>query len=57
MTLRKVINGLANNPHQNNFDVDPVAATSHIPFRECKLTSILKQSLIGRSYCLMVACI
>lgn len=28
-----------------------------IPYRECKLTSILKESLGGNSYCLMIACI
>lgn len=29
----------------------------HVPYRECKLTSILKQSLGGNSYCLMIACV
>ena len=28
-----------------------------MPFRESKLTSILKHSLSGNAYCLMVACI
>lgn len=29
----------------------------HIPYRESKLTSILKQSIGGNSYCVMIACI
>lgn len=30
---------------------------SYVPYRDSKLTSILKQSIGGNSYCLMVACI
>jgi len=29
----------------------------HVPYRDSKLTSILKQSIGGNSYCLMIACI
>ena len=46
MTLRKVITSLA----------DKKAKKGHIPYRESKLTSLLKQSLGGNSYCLMIAC-
>jgi len=28
-----------------------------VPYRDSKLTSILKQSIGGNSYCLMIACI
>ena len=30
---------------------------AYVPYRDSKLTSILKQSIGGNSYCLMVACI
>lgn len=29
----------------------------YVPYRDSKLTSILKQSIGGNSYCLMIACI
>jgi hypothetical protein len=48
MILRKVIGALARN------DRDEL---KHIPYRESKLTSILKQSLGGNAYCLMIACL
>lgn len=48
MVLRKCIAALAS---------DQTSIQKHIPYRECKLTSILKQSLGGNSYCLMIACI
>lgn len=49
MILRKVIGALAKN--------DNGESMKHIPYRESKLTSVLKQSLGGNSYCLMIACI
>ena len=48
MVLRKCIGALANDSSSKN---------THVPYRECKLTSILKQSLGGNSYCLMIACV
>ena len=48
MTLRKVISGLADKKSKNK---------AHIPYRESKLTCLLKQSLGGNSYCLMIACL
>jgi kinesin family protein 4/21/27 len=44
-TLRQVITQLA------------AGDQSHIPYRESKLTSLLKQSIGGNSYCLMMACL
>lgn len=49
MTLRKCIGALSSQSNSDN--------EKHIPYRECKLTSILKQSLGGNCYCLMIACI
>lgn len=44
-TLRQVITTLSEDP------------LGHIPYRESKLTSLLKHSIGGNCYCLMVACI
>lgn len=49
LCLRKVIQGLA--------DQSKTKKHIHIPYRESKLTSLLKQSLGGNSYTLMIACL
>jgi hypothetical protein len=49
LTLRKVINGLSENKSSSK--------RAHIPYRESKLTCLLKQSLGGNSFCLMIACL
>lgn len=43
-TLRQVITSLSQ-------------GDNHVPYRDSKLTSLLKQSIGGNSYCLMIACI
>lgn len=52
-TLRKVITGLA----EASKSKKSAAALAHIPYRDSKLTSLLKQSIGGSSYCLMIACL
>ena len=47
-TLRQVITTLS-----INREGDP----AHVPYRDSKLTSLLKQSIGGNSYCLMIACL
>jgi hypothetical protein len=47
--LRQVITALT--------DKKAVSANSYIPYRESKLTSLLRHSLGGNSYCLMIACL
>lgn len=46
MTLRQVIAALTENEEQN-----------YIPYRDSKLTCLLRQSLGGNSFCLMLACL
>jgi kinesin family protein 4/21/27 len=52
-TLRQVINILSENANPKLKREDKV----YVPYRDSKLTSILKQSIGGNSYCLMIACI
>lgn len=48
MTLRHVITALTEQKDQSN---------SYVPYRDSKLTCLLRQSLGGNSYTLMIACI
>jgi hypothetical protein len=48
MTLRQVITALTeNNDNQTNY----------VPYRDSKLTCLLRQSLGGNSFCMMIACL
>ena len=49
--MRQVITSLAEGSKKRK------TLNSHIPYRDSKLTSLLKQSLGGNSYSLMVACL
>lgn len=51
-TLRQVITILADSSRSKG-----QKDKSYVPYRDSKLTSILKQSIGGNSYCLMIACI
>ena len=50
-TLRQVITSLAEGSKTKK------SVAAHIPYRDSKLTSLLKQSLGGNSYSLMIACL
>lgn len=45
-TLRQVINSISENQNRQK--------EIHVPYRDSKLTSLLKQSIGGNAYCLMV---
>lgn len=51
-TLRQVISILAESSKGGK-----TKEKSYVPYRDSKLTSILKQSIGGNSYSLMIACI
>lgn len=51
MTLRKVIKNLAYKETKSR------PGLNHIPYRESKLTSLLKNSLNRNSYCVFIACL
>lgn len=53
MTLRKVINALIMKQNPRNISKE----TYYVPYRESKLTALLKQSLGGNAYCLFIACL
>mmetsp|Transcript_22068 Transcript_22068/g.21252 ORF Transcript_22068/g.21252 Transcript_22068/m.21252 type:complete len:95 (+) Transcript_22068:34-318(+) len=55
--LRKVINLLAKLNQNQEKTVTHMNNQSIVPFRESKLTSLLKQSLGGNSYTVMIACL
>ena len=51
MALRKVINGLVLRGRRGN------TGSTYVPYRESKLTSVLRQSLGGNSWSLFIACL
>jgi predicted Zn-ribbon and HTH transcriptional regulator len=63
-TLRQVISALTDNSSKiNQANANPsgsklkMDALQYVPYRESKLTTILKQSLGGNSFTLMIACL
>ncbi|EAS07064.1 kinesin motor catalytic domain protein (macronuclear) [Tetrahymena thermophila SB210] len=60
-TLRQVISALADQSMQSQEETQQGNNNSvkqfHVPYRDSKLTSLLKQSIGGNSYCLMIACL
>jgi kinesin family protein 4/21/27 len=52
-TLRQVIAALYESSTSSKISNDKVIP----PYRDSKLTSLLKQSIGGNSYCVMIACI
>ena len=51
MTLRQVITALTDNMNREDSN------TQYVPYRDSKLTCLLRQSLGGNSFCLMIACL
>ena len=52
-TLRQVINILSENTGMGRKREEKV----YVPYRDSKLTSILKQSIGGNAFCIMIACL
>ena len=50
MTLRQVITALTEQKTVED-------ANNYVPYRDSKLTCLLRQSLGGNSFCLMIACL
>ena len=57
LALRKVITMLADQARSKPTGKRGGAASAHVPYRDSRLTSLLKQSLGGNAYACMVACL